>query len=130
MGQAFALLSLLSLSVAVFFWMQGAVLVLPFALLELTGLATAFLVYARHASDGERISVCGGELRVEIETAGQTRRCALPSAWARVETGAARELVQVSGAGTSVLVGRFLRTDLRPLLARELRQALRAGWRC
>jgi len=127
MGQAFGLLSVLSLTVAGFFWFQGAVLVLPFAVLELTGLATAFLVYARHASDSERISVCGGELLVEIETAGQTERCAMHSAWTRVEMGAERQLVQLSSAGATVLVGRFVRTDLRPLLARELRQALRAG---
>ncbi len=127
MGQAFALLSLLSLTIAGFFWFQGAVLVLPFAVLELTGLAVAFLIFARHASDSERISLRGGELLVEIETAGQTQRCAMPTVWTRVETGAPRQLVQLSSAGATVLVGRFVRTDLRPLLARELRQALRAG---
>lgn len=124
LGKAFGLLGVVSLAVAAFFWFQGAVLVLPFALLELTALATAFVVHARHATDLERISVLGSEVLVEIETAGLTRRVALPRAWARVESGVTRQLVEVRSAGASVQVGRFVRSDLRPQLAREIRQAL------
>jgi uncharacterized membrane protein len=124
LGQVFVLLGLVSLAIAGFFWFQGAVLVLPFAVLELTALATAFLVHARHATDLERISVLGSEVLVEIETAGRTERCALPRAWARVDAGAPSQLVEVRSSGASVLVGRHLRSDLRPQLAREIRQAL------
>ncbi len=45
-----------------FFWFQGATLVIPFATLELAAVGLAFLVYARHAADGERISLRGGAL--------------------------------------------------------------------
>jgi uncharacterized membrane protein len=124
LGKAFGLLGLLSLTVAGFFWYQGAVLVLPFAVLELTALAVAFVVHARHATDLERISVLGNEVLVEIETAGRTARCALPRAWARVHADGGRHLVEVSSSGSSVLVGRHLRADLRTQLAREIRQAL------
>lgn len=127
LGKAFAVLGCLSLAVAVFFWFQGAFLVLPFALLELTALAAAFVVHARHATDSERISVLSGQVLVEIETAGRTESRALPRTWARVETGAVRQLVEVRSEGGSVQVGRFLRSDLRPLLAREIRQALRGS---
>lgn len=127
LGRAFALLGALSLVVAVFFWVQGAVLVLPFAVLELTALATAFVVHARHATDFERISVLGSEVRVEIETAGLLQRSAWPRAWVRVEAGMPRQLVEVRVAGESVQVGRFVRSELRLQLAREIRLALREG---
>lgn len=127
LGKAFGFLGLVSLTVAVFFWLQGAVLVLPFAVLELTALLIAFVVHARHATDLERISVLRSEVLVEIETAGLIRRVALPRAWAKVESDRGRPLVELRSAGASVQVGRFVRPDLRPLLAREIRQALRSG---
>ena len=127
LGLTFGLLSALSLSVALFFWFQGAVLVLPFAALELGALATAFLVYARHAADGERISVHEGRLVVELETAGRTERCEFARDWVRVEPRTGHGLVELHAGGRSVRVGRYLRSDLRPVLAREIRQALRMG---
>ena len=127
LGVALGLLGAVSLSVAVFFWLQGAVLVLPFALVELAALATAFLVHARHAADRERISLVAGRLVVELETAGRTvRREFLPD-WVRVVSPRGRDLVEVCGGGKSVHVGRFVRPDLRALLALEMRQALRAA---
>ena len=127
LGLTFGLLSTLSLSVALFFWFQGAVLVLPFAALELLALATAFLIYARHATDGERISVRQGQLVVELESAGRTEVCEFARDWVRVEPRSGLGLVELHGGGRSVKVGRFLRSDLRPVLAREIRQALRAS---
>ena len=64
-----------SLGVAAFFWAMGATLVLPFAVVELVALGAAFVVYARHATDRERISLCEGQLVVEQESAGKTLRC-------------------------------------------------------
>ncbi len=125
LGLTFGLLSTLSLSVALFFWFQGAVLVLPFAALELVALGTAFVVYARHAADGERISVRDGHLFVELETAGRTERCEFVGDWVRVEPRTRHGLVELHGGGRSVRVGRYLRSDLRLVLAREIRQALK-----
>ena len=46
--------------------------------------------------------------------------------WAEVEPVAAQgSLVEISGRGRTVQVGRFLRPELRSPFARELRQALR-----
>ena len=53
------------LGIGCFFWLQGALLILPFASLELALVGVAFLLYARHAADGERISLQGGRLVVE-----------------------------------------------------------------
>ena len=58
---------------------------LPFAVLELIAVAVAFLAYARHATDGDRISLLEGRLVVEQETAGQTKRCEFAREWVRVE---------------------------------------------
>jgi len=100
------------------------VLVLPFALLELAALATAFVVYARHAADSERVSLQGGRLIVELETAGHVRRSEFVREWVRVEPLSRGQLVEVRSGGSSVQLGRFLRPELRPVLAREIRQAL------
>ncbi|MDP2073969.1 DUF2244 domain-containing protein [Hydrogenophaga sp.] len=126
LGYLYASMCILSMGVAAFFWSQGATLVLPFAVLELVAVGAAFLVYARHATDSERISLLEGRLVVEWETAGRLSRCEFAREWVRVEPRPdVGQLIEVRGGGRSVQVGRFLRSDLRPLLAREIRQALR-----
>jgi uncharacterized membrane protein len=114
-----------SLMVALYFWFLGAVLVLPFAALELVVVAMAFLVHARHATDGECISVLAGRLVVEVECAGRTQRCEFARFGVRVEPQAESGLIEVSGGGHSVRIGRYLRSDQRPALMREIRLALR-----
>ena len=118
----FVLLSGVSLGVAGFFWWQGAVLVMPFALLEIMALGTAFVVYARHATDGERIDLSAGRLVVEREVAGRCQRQEMVG-WMQVVTPAGG-LVEVRSGTQAVLVGRYLRSEQRQVLARELRQAL------
>lgn len=126
LGYLYASLCILSMGVAGVFWSLGATLVLPFAVLELVAVGSAFLVYARHATDNERIRLLDGRLVVEWETAGRSSRCEFASEWVRVEPSAdAGQLIEVRGEGRSVQVGRFVRSDLRPVLAREIRQALR-----
>lgn len=127
LASVFAGLSALSLAVAAFFWVQGAVLVLPFAALELLALGAAFLATARHATDGERISLHEGRLVVEVESAGRIQRREFVADRVRVQPVKGHALVEVVGDGCSVRLGRFIRTDLRPVLAKELRQALRRG---
>ena len=128
LGWMYASLCAVSLGIAVFFWFQGALLVLPFAWLELAGVGIAFLVYARHAGDGERISLEGRQLVVELESAGHLQRAEFNRDWVRVEPGAGeRSLIELSGQGRKVNVGRFVRPELRPVLAQEIRRALRGG---
>ena len=123
----YASLCLVSLGIGVFFWFQGAKLILPFAWLELLAVGAAFLVYARHATDGERISLAGPQLVVELESAGKLRRAEFNREWVRVEPSAGdRSLIEVYGQGRRIEVGRFVRPELRPALAQEIRMALRA----
>ena len=128
LGWVFIGLSLVSLAVGGFFWSMGATLVLPFTALELVVVAAAFLVYARHATDCESIRLTDGVLVVEQELAGKTRRSEFSSFAVQIEPRMGGDrLIEVRGGGKAVQVGRFLRPDLRPALANEMRRALRAG---
>lgn len=107
---------------------MGATMVLPFASLELLVVGAAFLIYARHATDAEKITIQGEQLLVEQETAGRTRLSVFQRCWVRIEPSQGDgSLIKLSSQGRSLHVGRHVRPELRPALARELRQALRAG---
>ena len=126
LGGLYASLCVVSLGIASAFWMQGATMIMPFAWLELVVVGVAFLVYARHATDGERIVLQGGQLMVEQTMAGKLQRSEFNRAWVRVEPQASdHSLIELSGQGRKVHVGRHIRPELRPVLAREIRMALR-----
>lgn len=122
----FTLLGALPLAIGCAFWLQGAPLVMPFASAELLAVATALLVYARHAADNERIALADGRLTVEHTNGLRVQRVSLQPAWVRVEPKQDdRSLIELSGQGQRVAVGRFVRPELRAQLAEELRAALR-----
>ncbi len=126
LGLIYLSLCIVSLSIGVMFWFQGATLVLPIAWVELTAVGLAFVMYARHAGDGETIRLAGEQLVVEQEDGGTLRRCEFRREWVRVEPGTAdNSLIALSGQGKTVHIGRFVRPELRPVLAREIRMALR-----
>ena len=122
----FLTLCAFSFVIATAFWLQGATLVLPFAGVELCAVAVALLVYARHAADYERMDLSPGLLRVECSLGRRTDRVDFAPAWVLVEpTGGDRSLIELSGEGKRVAIGRFVRPELRRALADELRAALR-----
>jgi uncharacterized membrane protein len=126
LGWLYASLCVVTLGIGGLFWAQGAVLVLPFAWLELAAVGIAFVVYARHAADREHILLTDRQLVVELENAGHLERAEFHRDWVRVEPEADdRSLIEVSGQGRRVIVGRYVRPELRPALAREIRRALR-----
>lgn len=128
LGWFYLSLCIVSLGIGTVFWFQGAVLVLWFAWAELLAVGAAFLLYARHATDGERISLQDGRLVVEFENAGRLERAEFRREWVRVEPRLGdRSLIEVSGQGRSIKVGRFVRPELRPVLAKEIRMALRGA---
>lgn len=122
----YSVLCALSLAVAAFFWWFGAPMVMSFAWIELLAVGAAMLVYARHAADKESIALRDGRLTVEHVSGGRLERVEFQSQWVRVDAQAADgALVELSGEGRRVLVGRYLRRELRRQLANELRVALR-----
>ena len=126
LGWIYLSLCCISLLIGTFFWLQGAVFVLGFAWLEVMAVGLAFFIYARHAADGEWISIEGSRVVVEYETAGRRERAEFDRQWVRIEPIADdRSLIEVSGRGRSVEVGRFVRPEHRLILAQEIRRALR-----
>ena len=125
LAACFGLMACVSLTIGAFCWFQGAVLVLPFASLELLAVGAAFVVYARHALDGERIWLEGNVLVVESENAGDMVRREFQRAWVRIEQVAhGQAMIEICCHGQRVPVGRFVRNELRQRLAAELRLAL------
>lgn len=124
----FASISLVSLGIATAFAVHGAPYVLGFAALEMTVLGLALLVFARHAGDRETLTLVGPALRVEQQFGGRTTCTDFAAEWLRIEPVAAQgSLIQLSGQGRSVRVGRFVRPEWRTALAGELRRALRCS---
>ena len=128
LGWFYVSLCVVSLGIATAFWAQGALLVMPFAWLELIAVGIGFLVYARHAADREQISLRDRHLVIELEQAGKLERMEFRREWVRVEPKQGdNSLIEVSAQGQSIQVGRYVRPELRPLLAREIRMALRGA---
>jgi uncharacterized membrane protein len=127
----YAVLCALSLAIASFFWWVGARMVMPFAWLELLGVGVALLAYARHAADGEAIALRDDRLTVEHASGNRRERVEFQPWWVRVEpeTGDG-SLVELSGQGRRIAVGRYVRPELRRQLADELRMALRHSELC
>jgi uncharacterized membrane protein len=120
-------LCVVSLAIAGGFSWAGASPVLAFAGVELLLVGTALLVYARHAADHERITLAGSALAVEHHHGGEVARREFRAAWVRVEPlSNDRSLIEVTGDGHTARIGRYVRPELRPSLAQELRAALRA----
>ena len=122
----YASLCAVSLAIAGLFWSHGAVLVMPFAGLEMLAVGAALLIYARHAADSELIRLRPGRLTVRRINGPNVEQVEFAPAWVRVEPETSdRSLIELSGQGRRISVGRFVRPELRRQLADELRWALR-----
>jgi uncharacterized membrane protein len=125
----YASLCVVSLGIAWMFWLLGARMVMPFAWLEMLGVGAALWVVARHASDSERIELRRDRLSVERANGLRVERVEFQPAWVRVEPWHGdRSLIELSGQGRQIAVGRFVRPEQRRQLATELRWAL-SRWR-
>ncbi len=126
LGMVYGALCAASLLIAGFFFIQGATLILAFAGLELLAVGAALLVFARHAADRETLTLVGRRLQVEQCYGRRVARTDFAAEWLSVEpAGGQGSLVELSGRGQCVRIGRHLRPELRGAFARELRLALR-----
>jgi uncharacterized membrane protein len=115
-----------SLTIAAGFWWHGVPAVMPFAWVELLAVGVALWVYTRHAGDRESIALRDGRLTVVHANGSQVERVEFQPAWVRVEPEHGdNSLIELSGQGRRIRVGRFVRPELRRQLAEELRWALR-----
>src|ERR1700721_2922437 len=104
-------LALFSLLVASLLVWAGAWMVLPFTGIELLAVGVAFVVYARHAVDYERILLFQNRLLIERMDAETLTQMEFNPRWVRVEPGATpRDPVKLVSRGQSVPVGIHLGT--------------------
>lgn len=128
LAACFLALSSISMSIAVFFAVQGAWPIMVFAVVEVLALTIAFFAYGRHAGDYERIEVNPAQVTVETMDANQVHCRQLTRSWLRVEYRGGRcELVRLVSGRQSLAVGRFVPDEDRVRLASELRRTIAAA---
>lgn len=123
LAKVFAALSLVVLAIGAGFAAAGAWLVLPFAGLEVLLLGAAFVLYARHAADYERIELESGRITVEVADGGRLAHYEMQGARVLMQDG---RLV-LRGAKEELEIGRYLGDEARARLAAELEQTLIRG---
>lgn len=124
----YAILSLVSLSIAVVFAVRGAWYVLGFALLEMAVVGMAFLHFGRHALDGERLELTDRLLTVSLTQAGNEQCFHLDPYSTRIVVLRSHDgLISVEDGLVRVEIGRFLNRAKRQELAAELRRCLSFG---
>lgn len=135
-GSILLLLAAVSLGIAAMFAWSGAWWVLVFACIEVCALAAAFVVYARHAGDYERVVVTPDALIIELNSGNRISRRQVHPAWTRVEYPCTRlgrfrgdGLIGLATAGNAVAIGRYVPARERARIARELRLELSAASR-
>ena len=129
LAKAYPALCGVSFVVASYFTLQGAWLVMVFALLEMAAVATAFLYFGRHATYRECIALNDAELIVELVQAERTQQYRMDPCRTRVALPALRHgLIGLEGSAGRVEIGRFLTERKRREFAKELNQEL-VGYR-
>ena len=121
----FAALAVLVLAIGVGFAAAGAWLILPFAGLEVLLLGAAFVLYARHAADYERIELDRERLTVEVAEAERIARYEIDARQARLCV--EKERVVLRSAKEEFELGRHLGAEARMKLAAELEKRLIRG---
>ena len=122
---AYGALCGVSFTIASFFTWRGAWYVLAFAVLEMTAVGLAFMLFARHASDREHIALDRDCLLIEVVEADRLRQFKLDPRATRIEIPVVHyRLIAVEQHGTRIEIGRFLTAFKRQQFARELRSAL------
>lgn len=125
LGFFYAILCATSFTVAVGFALRGAWFVLLFAVLEMSAVAIAFLIYARHATDREHIAMLDDYLLVELIQAQEIRQFKLDLRSIRIAVQETNKgLIGIEALGTKVEVGQFLTEWKRREFVLELREEL------
>ena len=133
LGAVLGSMVLLSLLIAGSFWMAGAPFVMVFAGIELLAVAAAFVVYSRHALDGETVSLEGDEVVVQVRRSRDLTERRFKRLWVRVQEDRVQDAglvpryrVQLGLHTDWVEVGRYLSEPRKAQFAHELRAALTA----
>ena len=123
LAKVFAALALLVLAIGAGFATMGAWLILPFAGLEVLLLGAAYVLYARHAADYERIELDAGHVTVVVAEGARTARYEMDGAKVSLEEGR----VVLRGAKEELEIGRYLGAEARAEVAAALEKKLIQG---
>lgn len=129
MATVFVGLSLVSLIIAsAFFWI-GASLVLPFTLIEITVLFIAFVYYAVHATDYEKLTLSDSSVHIERKIGFATSQVEMVRSLTRLgNLSLKNELIELKQGQQSVYFGQFIHSNLRPLLAKQISSRMQTGF--
>lgn len=126
------ILAFMSFAVAIAFGLIGAWMVLPFAGLELVGVAYAFYYIHCHANDFERITIEGDAFKVVKSSYKQQKEFSFNRYWVKVITKilpCGDELLFLSVHGKELEFGaRFMNSEQRILLAKQLKLYVSGGF--
>lgn len=115
----------ITLVIAMGFLLAGFWIVLPFAGLELLLVGTAFVVYARHAADYEKIELQPNQLLLEMADGSKVIQLEWSPQWARLSyNGKYKAPLLFSYKGQQVKIGKFIAEKDKSALHRELKAAL------
>lgn len=127
LGKAFIGLGLASLVISMAWALSGAWVVVPFVFLEWGALAVAFLVYARHATDHERVTLKQDKVSVQVVRGERADVYELPREWLRCQFSEGRDQkVILKNRHRELEVGRFVDICGRRRFYEEFRAALAA----
>lgn len=115
-----------SVTIALFFSLQGVWMIALWCLLEITVAGALYLFYMVHAADGEQISFSpDGHLVIEVVRGLKIQHYCMNPAWARLErTGANRQQLWLCCSLVKIEVATQLRPGESRKVEREIRQAL------
>lgn len=129
---------LFSSLIASYFYWRGAWMIVPFAMIELLVLGIALLIYARHATDYEKITIRDGLMDIEIVTGRKKVSQQWPLLWLRIKAplfskdpkhlkDPKNSLVTIEHGDESICVGAYILHDKRKELADKIRSARELG---
>jgi uncharacterized membrane protein len=114
-----------SICIGLVFWVIGAPLILPFALLESLLLVVAFVCHARAVCDFDEITLNDRHLVVRQERQGQSKEHQFTRGLFRVSmTEGPSPLVRVAESGKQVELGQWLLPHERLSLYKQLAEGL------
>ena len=123
LGAIFAMLAGVSVGIALLFWWFGATLVLPFAVIEVTAVGAALLMYARHAGDGDWLWIDAGHLHVERHDGCVVQRIEFDLRRLRLRRDA-DGLIGLATGSQVIKIGHHATRPCRDRVARELAATL------
>jgi uncharacterized membrane protein len=118
-------LCVITLVIATGFLLAGFWIVLPFAGIELLLVGTAFVIYARHATDYEMIELQPNQLTLVMADGTKLTQLEWSPQWAKLSyNGKYKAPLLFSHKGQQVKIGKFIAEKDKSALHRELKVAL------